>query len=174
MTDQPRFLAEGKRDSLRARIEAAERRNAERSLADHARKAVSAAADYTRANPLAVIGGALAVGLVIGLLTRPGRRAALRVVSGAGEAVSGAASSATAGAKGIAARGGSRIGMMLGEAAVAYAMTMIDDALEAARSGQDRAGELSNTAGTQARNLARKSRDTAGRVVNKIRSKPKG
>ncbi|MDP5104123.1 MAG: hypothetical protein NWP98_09370 [Erythrobacter sp.] len=174
MTEQPRFQTDGKRDSLRARIEAAERRNADRSLADDARKAAAAAADYTRANPLTVIGGALAAGLVIGLLTRPGRRVALRVASSAGEAVSGAASSATSGVKGIAARGGSRIGTMLGEAAVAYAMTLIDDTLEAARSGQERAEELGDSAGTQARNLARKSRDTAGRVVNKIRSKTNG
>ena len=174
MTDQPRFITDGKRDSLRARIEAAERRNAERSLADDARKAAAAAVDYTRANPLTVIGGALAAGLVIGLLTRPGRRAALRVVSSAGGAVSGAASSAGAGVKGLAARGGSRIGLMLGEAAVAYAMTLIDDALDAARRGQDRAEELTDSAGTQARNLARKSRDTAGRVMNKIKARTTG
>ena len=55
------------RDALRARIEAAERRNAERSLTDQARDAADAAIDYTRAHPLTVIGGALAFGLVIGI-----------------------------------------------------------------------------------------------------------
>ena len=36
-------------------------------------EAAGAAVDYTRAHPLTVIGGALALGLAIGLLTRPGR-----------------------------------------------------------------------------------------------------
>lgn len=192
MTDQPRFLADTKRDSLRARIEAAERRNADRSLADSAREAAKAAADYTRANPLTVIGGALAVGLVIGLLTRPGRRVARRVVSSASGAVSGAASSATSGVKGVAARGGSRIGLMLGEAAVAYIMTLVDDALETARARQDRAGEIGDAAGEQvrklgagaadavesaaatSRNLVRKSRSAAERVVRDLKRKTKG
>lgn len=192
MTDQPGFSIDGKRDSLRARIEAAERRNADRNLTDDARKAVSAAADYTRANPLTVIGGALVAGLVIGLLTRPGRRVALRVASSASEAVSGAASSATAGAKGIAARGGSRIGTMLGETAVAYVMALVDDALDTARAGQDRAGEFGDAANAQARkiragvadtvdnaaatsrNLARKTRSTAEQMVSDLKRKTKG
>lgn len=174
MTVQPRFLADPKRDSLRARIEAAERRNAERTLADKARTAAEAAVDYTRAHPLTVIGGALAIGLAIGLLTSPGRRVARRVAGSAGGAVSGAAASATSGVKELAAKGGSRIGTLLGEAAVAYVMTLIDDALEAAREGQERAGELGNAAGSKARDIAQKSRDTAGRVAGEIRRKTKG
>lgn len=162
------------RDSLRARIEAAERRNAERSLADKARNVAEAAVDYTRANPLTVIGGALAVGLAIGLLTRPGRQVARRVASSAGGAVSGAASSASSSAKSLAARGGTRIGTLVGEAAIAYLMTMIDEALDGARAGQERAGELTESATTQVRDLARKSRDTAERVVADIRRKTKG
>lgn len=191
MTDQSRILADGKRDSLRARIEAAERRNADRSLADNARAAATAAVDYTRAHPLTVIGGALAVGLVIGLLTRPGRRVARRVVSSASDAVSGAASSATSGVKSITARGGSQIGTMLGEAAVAYIMTLVDDALETARAGQSRAEEIGDAASAQARkltagaadavesaaansrSLARKTRAKAERVVNDLRRKTK-
>lgn len=192
MTDQPRILADSKRDSLRARIEAAERRNADRSLADSAREAAKAVADYTRAHPLTVIGGALAVGLAIGLLTRPGRRVARQVVSSASGAVSGAAASATSGVKGVAARGGSRIGLMLGEAAIAYIMTLLDDTLETARTGQEKAGEFSGAAGAQARklrasagdavdtaaatsrDLARKTRSTATRVVSDLRRKTKG
>jgi hypothetical protein len=174
MTDQPRSLVPAPRDSLRARIEAAERRNAERSLADQARAAANAAVDYTRANPLTVIGGALAVGLAIGLLTRPGRQLASRVAHSTGDAVSGAASSATSGVKRLAASGGSRIGTLLGEAAVAYLMTLVDKALDAASEGRDKAGELSEAAGTKARGLAQKSRDTAGRVVAEIKRKTKG
>jgi DUF883 C-terminal glycine zipper region len=174
MTDQPRSLVPAARDSLRARIEAAERRNAKRTIADQAREAASAAADYTRANPLTVIGGALAVGLVIGLLTPPGRRVARQVASSATGAVSGAASSATSGVKRLAASGGSRIGTLLGEAAVAYIMTMIDDTVEAASTGRERAGEIGDAASDKARGLARKSRDTAGRMVAQIKRKTKG
>lgn len=174
MTDQPRSLIPAARDSLRARIEAAERRNADRNLAEQARSAANAAVDYTRANPLAVIGGALAVGLAIGLLTRPGRRVAGRLAHSAGEAVSGATSTASSGAKRLASKGGSRIGLLLGEAAVTYLMTMIDDALDAANDGRDRAGELGDAASAKARGLARKSRDTAGRVVAEIKRKTMG
>ncbi|PKP96580.1 MAG: hypothetical protein CVT76_06480 [Alphaproteobacteria bacterium HGW-Alphaproteobacteria-15] len=180
MTDQPRIITDSKRDSLRARIEAAERRNAERSLADNARAAATAAADYTRAHPLAVIGGALAIGLAIGLLTRPGRRV-----------VSNAAASATSGIKTMTARGGSQIGTLLGKAAVGYIMALIDDAVQTARAGQERAGELGDAASAQARklksgatqaagaaagksrSLARDTRSKAGRMVNDLRTKTK-
>lgn len=191
MTDQFGLPTDGKRDSLRARIETAERRNAERTLADNARAAASAASDYTRAHPLTVIGGALAAGLAIGLLTRPGRRMARRLVNSASEAVSGAASSATSGVKGVAARGGSRLGVLLGEAAVASIMTFIDDALETAHSVQERAGELGAATGTQARkltadaahaaesvaenskSLSRKTRSAAGRLARDLVRKTK-
>lgn len=173
MTDQPRSLVPAGRDSLRARIEAAERRNAERTLADQARAAANAAVDYTRANPLTVIGGALVVGLAIGLLTRPGRRVAMQVASSAGEAVSGAASSATSGAKRLAASGGSRIGTLIGEAAVAYLMELVDDTLNAASEGRDRVGEMGEAAGGKARDLARKSREAAARVASDIKRKTK-
>jgi hypothetical protein len=192
MTDLSPRPANDQRDALRARIEAAERRNAERSLADQARAAADSAIDYTRANPLTVIGGALAVGLLIGLLTRPGRRVAGRALHGAGGAISGAASSASSGVKSVAARGGSRLGTMLGEAAVAYVMTLIDDAVEAARTGKERAENLGEAAGAQARRisaeagdaassaadntrtLARKTRDAALGVVRDIRDKTRG
>jgi hypothetical protein len=192
MTNLSPVRADGQRDSLRARIEAAERRNAERSLADQARAAATAAVDYTRANPLTVIGGALAVGLAIGLLTRPGRRVAGKALHSAGGAVSGAAASATSSVKGVAKRGGSQIGLLLGEAVMGYVMTMIDEAIEAARTGQERAEDLSDAAGTQARkiksnavqaaetaatstkSLARKTRKAAGRMVADIARKTKG
>ncbi len=181
-----------KRDALRARIEAAERRNAERTLADQAREAASSAAQYTRAHPLAVVGGAVALGLVIGLLTRPGRRFAGQALHSAGEAISDAASSASSGVKTISLRGGSRIGEMIGEAAITYLMTAIDELLETARAEQDKAVGLGDAAGTQAkrlsanasdaagsaadstRALARKTADVAAGVVRDIRRKTKG
>jgi hypothetical protein len=171
MTNTPAPERPGdQRDALRARIEAAERRNAEKSVTDQARAAADAAIDYTRANPLTVIGGAVAFGLVIGLLTRPGRRVAGRALHSAGGAISGAASSATSGVKNITARGGSRLGALIGEAAVAYAMTVIDDMLDAAREGKERAGDLGETAGAQAKKLSASASDAAGSAADSTRT----
>jgi ElaB/YqjD/DUF883 family membrane-anchored ribosome-binding protein len=169
MTALPR-TTDDSRDALRARIEAAERRNAERSIADQAREVANAAADYTRANPLTVIGGALAVGLLIGLLTRPGRRVAGRAINTAGEAISGVAANASSGVKNVAARGGSRIGTMLGEAAVAYVMSLIDEVVEAARTVQDRAEGFGDAAGTQARRLSEGASDAASSAADSTRA----
>jgi len=192
MTDLPRLSADGQRDGLRARIEAAERRNAARSLSDNAREAADSAVQYTRAHPLTVIGGALALGLAIGLMTRPGRRLARNVVGSASDAVSGATSSATSGVKGVAARGGTALGSMLSEAAMSYVLTLIDDVVETARAGQERAEDIGDAAGAQARklgasavqvadtaaegsrSLARKTRKAAGRVVADLARKTKG
>ena len=192
MTDPIPLRGADSRDALRARIEAAERRNADRTIADQAREAAEAAVDYTRANPLTVIGGALAVGLVIGLLTRPGRRVASRAMHSTAGAISGTASSARSGVSNIASRGGSQIGRMIGQAAISYAMTMIDEVLETARAGQERAAELGDAAGTQAkklsanaseaastaagttRTLARRTRDAATNAVRDLGRKTKG
>lgn len=166
-------MTDAARDSLRTRIESAERRNAERTLADNARAAAKTAADYTRAHPLMVIGGALAAGLAIGLLTRPGRRLAGRVVSGASGAVSGAASSASSAVKSVTSRGGLRIGTMVSEAAVAYIMTLVDDLLKAARTGQERvedvADGLGSAAATQARKVKAGAEKAAGAAAGKSR-----
>lgn len=169
MTTQPRISADS-RDSLRSRIEAAERRNAERSLADQARAAADAAVDYTRAHPLTVIGGALAIGLVIGLLTRSGRRVAGQAYHSASDAISGAASSAKSGVRSVRSGDGSRIGHTFGEAALAYVMTAIDEMLDAARAGQERAAELGDAAGTQAKKLSADASEVAGSAADSTRA----
>ncbi|WP_086618452.1 hypothetical protein [Erythrobacter tepidarius] len=167
-------LSSPPRDSLRARIEAAERRNAERGLADQAREAAAAATDYARAHPLAVVGGALVLGLLVGLVTRPGRQVAARAAGAVSAAASDAASSATSGVKALAARSGSRLGTLLGEAVIAYGIQVIENVLEQSRAGQERLSDLSETAGEQARNVtagladtARKAARAARRVANK-------
>lgn len=170
MTDPTPLPATEKRDALRARIEAAERRNAERSLVDQARGAANAAIDYTRANPLTAIGGAVAFGLVLGLLSRPGRRVAGKALHGAGDAISGAASSASSGVKSITSRGGSRLGKMIGEAAVAYAMTVIDEVLDAAEESKERAGDLTQAAGAKARKIGADASDAAGSAADSTRA----
>ena len=95
-----------KRDALRQKIEASERRIAERTLGEQAKEAVDAAVDYTRANPLTVIAGAVAVGLAIGLMTKPGQRVASKAATSASTAASGAATKvgdAASNAAGVAA-----------------------------------------------------------------------
>jgi hypothetical protein len=163
-------LSSTPRDSLRARIEAAERRNAERSIADQARDAAEAATDYARAHPLAVVGGALALGLLVGLATRPGRKVAARAAGAVSAAASGAASSATSGVKELAASGGSRIGALIGNALMAYAMQVIEEVLDGTRAGQERIGDFSETAGEKARTVTATARKAASETKRKATS----
>lgn len=62
-----------KRDQLRARIEAGEQRNEERSLMDQAKDVADNAVDFAKRHPVATIAGAITIGLVIGAMTRRGR-----------------------------------------------------------------------------------------------------
>jgi len=155
MNDKAALTTIDKRDALRAKIEASERRNAERTLADQAREAAEAATEYTRAHPLTVIGGAVVIGLLVGLATRPGRRVATRAAGTVGTAASGAASSAAAGVKGVAARGGTQLGTLIGDAALAWIMKLVDELLETARAGQDKVEDLGDDAGSAARRVRR-------------------
>lgn len=159
-----------KRDALRARIEAAERRNADRTLADQARAAADVAIDYTRANPLTVIGGALAAGVVIGLLTRPGRRIASRAYHNASDAISDATTSVSRRARGITSGRNSRFSDLIGDTAMAYVMKLLDEAVDGARAAQDRAEALGDVAGTQARKLGHKAADAAGSTADSSRA----
>lgn len=134
------------RDALRARIEAAERRNAERALADEARAAAAAAGDYARAHPLTVIGGALVAGLLIGLATRPGRRVAARAASAVGAAASGAASSAASGVRSLAARGAARLAALIGEAILAYLVQRVEEVLAGPRAGEEHSAQAAAAA----------------------------
>ena len=65
---------EQKRDQLRARIEAGEKRNEERNLGDQAKEVADSAIEFTKKHPLAVVGGVLVAGIAIGAMTRRGRR----------------------------------------------------------------------------------------------------
>ena len=73
-TDTKPQTDEERREALRQRIEASEQRNAERSFADQAKDVLDSATDFAKKHPLAVVGGAIGVGLLIGAMTRPGRR----------------------------------------------------------------------------------------------------
>ncbi len=66
------------RDALRAKIEAAEQRNADRSIGDYAREASDKATAFVKEHPIATVAGVAVLGLAIGAMTRPGRRAGRR------------------------------------------------------------------------------------------------
>lgn len=67
-----------RREVLKGKIEAARSRFGDRSPEDIAAEAASAAVDYAKQNPWVVIGGAVALGLAIGAMTRQGRKAAAK------------------------------------------------------------------------------------------------
>lgn len=155
-----------KREALRGKIAAAEQRQAERSFADQARDAADSALGYVRANPLKTV-AAVAVGaLVIGALTRPGRRAGARAGRKAG-ALAGVAT----------------------DAALAYGLSLFDSAGKAAHRGQDRLSDFGSTVGDKASawssaasregsqlsdylvRAARRSGQRAGRTVDDLRNR---
>jgi len=158
------------RDELRAKIEASERRIAERTLADQAQEAAGAATEYVKQNPLTVLGGAIALGLVVGAMTQPGRRAARNAATGAANAVSGAASGAAQTVGTAAKKRGSAFGTLLADALVAYGIKLIDEALDGARSGQDSLEDIGDSATAKARELRRDAGYMAGSAADKGRT----
>ncbi|MFN3988712.1 MAG: hypothetical protein ACK4IS_00480 [Erythrobacter sp.] len=156
-------LADAKRDALRARIEAAERRIAERRLVDDARDAARAAADYARANPGKVVAGALVLGLVIGLLTTPGRamvgKAASRMTGSASRKASGAMSEA-----------GAKLGALLANALVAQGLKVLDEMLDGAATGKERASDLLGKAASEAQRIGREAAETSGDLARRSRA----
>lgn len=177
--------ADVKRDALRQKIEANERRIAERTLGEQAAEAAQAAVDYTRANPLTVIGGAVAVGLAIGLMTQPGQRVAAKAATGAASAATGAAKGAAGKVGGVAnsAAGAaaetvknaakdrtSAVWALVSDALVGYAIKVIDDALGGPNSGKDAIEDLGDSAATKARSLRREASYLAGNAAEKGRT----
>lgn len=162
------------RDELRAKIEASERRIAERTFAEQAQEAAGAATKYVKENPLTVLGGAIALGLVIGALSSPGRRAAKTAATGAASAVSGAVSgSAATAAKSVgtaAKKRGTAFGTLLADAIVAYGIRLIDEALDTARSGRDQIEDISDSATATARQVRREADYVAGNAMDKGRA----
>ncbi|HSM53173.1 MAG TPA: hypothetical protein VK839_03225 [Erythrobacter sp.] len=101
---------EDKRSALRTRIENAQERLAGHHVADQARDAAGTLVDYAKRNPLVVLGGVAALGLVLGRLSRGGRAAAT--------------------ASGL-------LGRIATDAAIAFALTMYDKAVQRAREEQE-------------------------------------
>ncbi len=159
-----------KRDELRAKIEASERRIAERTIGDQAKDAAGAATTYVKENPLTVLGGAIALGLVVGVLTKPGRRVAKSAATGAAGAVSGAASGAAKTVGNAAKTRGSAFGTLLADALVAYGIKLIDDALDTTRAGRDRLEDIGDSASAKSRELKRDAEYAAGSAADKTRT----
>ena len=123
---------EERREALRQRIEASERRNADRSFADQAKEVLDTATDFAKKHPLTVVGGAIGVGLLIGAMTRPGRRLGRR--TGA-------------------------MAAMAGDTVLGYALGLVDRAetagAAALRSSSDAFEDLGDSVGSTARRLRR-------------------
>ncbi|MDJ0977536.1 MAG: hypothetical protein QNI87_03290 [Erythrobacter sp.] len=169
MTQSPSAPSEP-RDELRAKIEARERRIAERTLADQAREATETATQYVKQHPLQVVGGAIALGLVIGLLTKPGRRAAGNAASGTAKAVGGVATGA-ANSVGKAAKKRSRdVGTLLMDSLVAYGIRLIDEILDGTRAGKDALEDLGDSAAAKARSAKRDAQYAAGTAADATRT----
>lgn len=158
------------RDELRAKIEASERRIAERTLGEQAQEVAGAATEYVKKNPLTVLGGAIAVGLVIGALSAPGRRVARSAATGAADAVGTAASGAAKTVGNAAKSRGTAFGSLLADALVAYGVKLIDEALDGARTGQDKIEDIGDSATAKARELRRDASYFAGSAADKGRA----
>lgn len=167
MNEHTPNLADAKRDALRTRIEAAERRIAERSLVDDAREAAQTAADYARANPGKVVAGALVVGLVIGLMTAPGRAAA---ASAAARVTGKSKTSDAQKAVAEASEKSSKFVMMLANAVVTQALKIFDDVRDGAAVGAERAGDLAEKASDEAQRLGREAADHSGDFARRTRA----
>lgn len=158
------------RDELRAKIEASERRIAQRTLADQARDAAEVATDYAKANPLKVVGGAVIAGLVVGAMTKPGRRVVKSAATGTAGAVSGAASGAARTVSSAAKKRSSAFTALVADAVIAYGIKFIDEAMSGARKGQDAIEDVGDSASAKARELRREASYLAGSAADKSRN----
>ncbi|BDI61060.1 hypothetical protein [Qipengyuania nanhaisediminis] len=167
-TENTTTSSDDRRDELRAKIEASERRIAERSFADQAREAAETAIDYTRRHPLQVVAGAVVAGLLIGLMTAPGRRVANRAVHSTAHAVSDASAATARAAKNVSHES-MRAGSAASDAIAAFGMKLIDTMLDAGRAGQDGIEDLADNAAAKARKLRRDAGYAAGNAGDKSR-----
>ena len=160
---------ETKRDALRAKIEASERRIAERSFADQAKEAAENARDYTRKHPLVVIGGAVVFGLLVGAATRPGRRLVRSAAASTSEFVTDAAAETRDAGKATAKKA-NRMGDMISDMIVGYGIKMMDGAVDGARAGQDAFEDIGDSAAAKARKLRREAEYLAGSTADNART----
>ena len=146
---------EQKREQLRARIEAGEKRNEGRSFADQAKEAADSAVDFAKKHPIATVAGAVAVGLAIGAMTSRGRQ--------------------------LGRRGGS-LAAYAADAALAYGLSMVEGAGDKFEDYSDAAGtqarRLKRDAGYRAdalgdvlRSSGRKASRKSSRTVRDLKAR---
>jgi hypothetical protein len=158
------FHEDSKRDALRAKIEAGERRIEERTLASDAREAAHAAADYARGNPGKVIGGALALGLLIGLLTAPGRRAA---ANAAARVTSKKPKKKLKSAQDNA----SKFSTMLTSALMTQGLQLLDEVLERTHEGRERLDDFAGKAVSNVQRLGHEAAETSSDLASRTRKR---
>ncbi|MGB3379772.1 MAG: hypothetical protein WBH10_00435 [Allopontixanthobacter sediminis] len=143
---------EQRRKELREKIGASEARLEERSLGDYAREARDTATGFVREHPIATVGAALALGVVLAaIIPGPGRRLTKRV----GYQVSDRATALAA----IAA-----------EMGIAYGSSLMGAASSAARTGQDKLEDLGDSLGDSARNVRREASHRAAKASDSAAS----
>ncbi len=126
--------SEEKRQELKAKIEAAEQRNANRTFGDQVQDATQSATEFVKEHPVASIAGVAVLGLIVGAMTRPGRRMGAR----AGRRTSAIASRAT-------------------DLGMAYAGGLFDVAEDVALAGKDRFEDFGDATADNARSLRRRA-----------------
>ncbi|KLE35592.1 hypothetical protein [Aurantiacibacter luteus] len=146
-------MTDPKREEIKARIAAAQEREAalaERSFAERAADTASDATEkftaFVKERPLTAAAGGLVLGVLIASLFKAPRQAAAR---GGAKAV------------GLAAVGA--------EIASAFAANLLDDASDIGKAGARRAGDLSDTMGDRARSLGRSATHRLGDTADAAR-----
>lgn len=134
---------EAKRAALWDRVEAGRERLAGREIARTAREAADAASGFVKRHPIATLGGAIAVGLAIGAMTRRGRQ--------------------------LGRRGGALAGVVA-DVALTYGLKLIDELTDVARQGQDRIEDFGDDLEDTARSARRDASYLAGKVSDKTRA----
>jgi len=129
-----------KRTELKSKIDAAEKRNQERSFGDYAREARDGATSFVKEHPITTLAGGVALGVLIAaVVPGPGRRLRKQ-----------------------ATRRGAVLAGVLADLAANYGSQTLDGAGKAARSGQSRLGDLGETLSDALAEGARSLRRQAG------------
>lgn len=141
-----------KREELRGKIAAGEARLANRSLGEYARDARDRSAGFVRQHPIATIGAALAFGaLLAAIIPGPGRRLSQRVGGNVGSRASSLAT-------------------IVAELGIAYGTSLMNAAADAARTSQDRLGNLGDAIGDSARTVRREATLRAAKAGDGVAS----
>ena len=129
-----------KRTELKSKVDAAQKRNKtreERSFGDYARDAGSGATSFVKEHPITTLAGAAALGILIAsVVPGPGRRLRKQ-----------------------ATKRGAVLAGVLADLAITYGSQALEGAGKAARSGQDKLGDLGEALGDSARSLRRNAGD---------------